>query len=110
LVPVARVPGFIAAVLRRSPSPPDWRAAIGRKDHGLNCYQQCGIGTAGGGQDRRTAPTASNRFAVNYLAGFVLTETLLPQLLASAPARVVFGGFRGQMPIDFGNVIAGARL
>jgi NAD(P)-dependent dehydrogenase (short-subunit alcohol dehydrogenase family) len=41
------------------------------------------------------------RFAVNYLAGFALTERLLPTLRANAPARIVFVSSLGQMPIDF---------
>jgi NAD(P)-dependent dehydrogenase (short-subunit alcohol dehydrogenase family) len=41
------------------------------------------------------------RFAVNYLAGYVLTRELLPLLLASAPARIVNVSSAGQMPIEF---------
>jgi NAD(P)-dependent dehydrogenase (short-subunit alcohol dehydrogenase family) len=41
------------------------------------------------------------RFAVNYLAGFVLTERLLPLLLRSAPARIVMVASRGQAALDF---------
>jgi NAD(P)-dependent dehydrogenase (short-subunit alcohol dehydrogenase family) len=40
------------------------------------------------------------RFAVNYLAGFLLTHLLLPTLLASAPARIVNVASIGQSPID----------
>jgi NAD(P)-dependent dehydrogenase (short-subunit alcohol dehydrogenase family) len=41
------------------------------------------------------------RFAVNYLAGFVLTERLLPLLRRSAPARIVMVASRGQAALDF---------
>ncbi|MDT0343322.1 SDR family NAD(P)-dependent oxidoreductase [Streptomyces litchfieldiae] len=41
------------------------------------------------------------RFAVNYLAGYRLTERLLPLLRASAPARVVNVASVGQQAIDF---------
>jgi NAD(P)-dependent dehydrogenase (short-subunit alcohol dehydrogenase family) len=41
------------------------------------------------------------RFAVNYLAAFVLTERLLPLLERSAPARIVMVASRGQAAIDF---------
>ncbi len=41
------------------------------------------------------------RFAVNYLAGFVLTLRLLPLLRRSAPARVVNVASIGQAPLDF---------
>jgi NAD(P)-dependent dehydrogenase (short-subunit alcohol dehydrogenase family) len=48
-----------------------------------------GIGTAGGVREE-SADGFELRFAVNYLAGFLLTSLLLPLLLrASAPARVV---------------------
>ena len=41
------------------------------------------------------------RFAVNYLAGFSLTQRLLPLLRHSAPARIVNVASLGQHPIDF---------
>jgi NAD(P)-dependent dehydrogenase (short-subunit alcohol dehydrogenase family) len=41
------------------------------------------------------------RFAVNYLAGFVLTLRLLELLRRSAPARIVNVASLGQAPIDF---------
>jgi NAD(P)-dependent dehydrogenase (short-subunit alcohol dehydrogenase family) len=41
------------------------------------------------------------RFQVNYLAGFVLTESLLDLLRRSAPARVVQVSSLGQTDIDF---------
>jgi len=45
------------------------------------------------------------RFAVNYLAGFVLTQLLLPKLRASAPARIVMVASAGQQAIDFDDVM-----
>ena len=45
------------------------------------------------------------RFAVNYLAGFLLTLRLLPLLRRSAPARVVNVASLGQAPIDFDDVM-----
>ncbi|HEY2716614.1 MAG TPA: SDR family NAD(P)-dependent oxidoreductase [Solirubrobacterales bacterium] len=41
------------------------------------------------------------RFAVNYLAGFLLIMELLPLLRRSAPARIVEVASLGQAPIDF---------
>ncbi|MFT3864873.1 MAG: SDR family NAD(P)-dependent oxidoreductase [Solirubrobacterales bacterium] len=41
------------------------------------------------------------RFAVNYLAGFVLTTRLVPLLERSAPARVVMVASLGQAALDF---------
>jgi NAD(P)-dependent dehydrogenase (short-subunit alcohol dehydrogenase family) len=40
------------------------------------------------------------RFAVNYLAGFLLADLLLPLLRRSAPARIVHVASLGQHPID----------
>jgi NAD(P)-dependent dehydrogenase (short-subunit alcohol dehydrogenase family) len=45
------------------------------------------------------------RFAVNHLAGFVLTLRLLPLLRRSAPSRIVNVASAGQYPIDFGDVM-----
>ena len=44
-------------------------------------------------------------FAVNYLAGYVLTRTLLPLLTRSAPARIVNVASVAQTPIDFTDVM-----
>jgi NAD(P)-dependent dehydrogenase (short-subunit alcohol dehydrogenase family) len=45
------------------------------------------------------------RFAVNYLAGFLLTLRLLPLLRRAAPARIVNVASLGQAPIDFADVM-----
>ena len=44
-------------------------------------------------------------FQVNYLAPFLLTELLLPTILASAPARIVNVSSGGQAPFDFDDVM-----
>jgi NAD(P)-dependent dehydrogenase (short-subunit alcohol dehydrogenase family) len=44
-------------------------------------------------------------FAVNYLAGFLLTRTLLPKIIASAPSRIVNVSSLSAAPIDFGDVM-----
>src|SRR5207253_376746 len=45
------------------------------------------------------------RFAVNYLAPFLLTRLLEPLLVDSAPARIVNVSSAGQAPIDFDDVM-----
>jgi NAD(P)-dependent dehydrogenase (short-subunit alcohol dehydrogenase family) len=45
------------------------------------------------------------RFAVNYLAPFLLTQLMLGLLRRSAPARVVHVASLGQAPIDFDDVM-----
>ena len=45
------------------------------------------------------------RFAVNYLAPFLLTRRLLPLIERSAPARIVNVSSAGQAPIDFDDVM-----
>jgi NAD(P)-dependent dehydrogenase (short-subunit alcohol dehydrogenase family) len=66
-----------------------------------------GIGTTlpGGGKRQESQDGYELRFAVNYLAPFLLTRLLLPRLLASAPARIVNVSSAGQAPIDFHNVM-----
>jgi NAD(P)-dependent dehydrogenase (short-subunit alcohol dehydrogenase family) len=62
---------------------------------------------AGSRQSRREKSTDGYelRFAVNYLAPFLLTHRLLPLLRRSAPARIVNVASVGQRPIDFDNVM-----
>jgi len=58
------------------------------------------------GRDRRTSADGYElRFAVNYLAGFLLTERLLPLLRQSAPARIVNIASLGQEPLDFDDLM-----
>ena len=45
------------------------------------------------------------RFAVNYLAGFLLTRLLLPMLESRKPARIVNVSSAGQQAIDFSDVM-----
>ena len=66
-----------------------------------------GIGTTlpGGGLRMQSEDGYELRFAVNYLAPFLLTRLLQPLLLDSAPARIVNVSSAGQAPIDFDNVM-----
>jgi NAD(P)-dependent dehydrogenase (short-subunit alcohol dehydrogenase family) len=66
-----------------------------------------GIGTAEPGDGRRleSADGYELRFAVNYLACYLLTRLLLPLLERSTPARIVNVSSAGQAPIDFDDVM-----
>ena len=100
--------------VRRPSSEPIWRSlaevrrlaeaaqdATDRLDILIN---NAGIGTAGG-VPQESADGFELRFAVNYLAGFLLTWLLLPLLRASAPARIVNVSSAGQQAIDFADVM-----
>lgn len=45
------------------------------------------------------------RFAINYLAPFLLTHLMLPALREAAPSRIVNVSSAGQHPIDFDDVM-----
>ena len=65
-----------------------------------------GIGSQNGGPERQTSADGFElRFAVNYLAGFLLAYRLLPLLKAVAPSRIVNVASLGQHPIDFDDVM-----
>jgi len=76
----------------------------GRLDALVN---NAGIGTTlpGDGKRVESSDGVELRFAVNYLASFLLTRSLLPLLHASAPARIVNVSSAGQAPIDFDDVM-----
>jgi NAD(P)-dependent dehydrogenase (short-subunit alcohol dehydrogenase family) len=62
-----------------------------------------GIGFGGGRE--QSDDGYELRFAVNYLAGFLLASLLRDRLAASAPARIVNVASAGQMAIDFDDVM-----
>ena len=66
-----------------------------------------GIGTnlPGDGERLVSEDGFELRFAVNYLAHFLLTGLLQELIVASAPARIVNVSSAGQMPIDFDDVM-----
>jgi NAD(P)-dependent dehydrogenase (short-subunit alcohol dehydrogenase family) len=83
-------------------------AARIRKEHERldALINNAGIGSRSGGAQRRTSAEGYElRFAVNYLAGFLLTRLLLPLIVASAPARIVNVASAGQHPIDFEDIM-----
>jgi NAD(P)-dependent dehydrogenase (short-subunit alcohol dehydrogenase family) len=69
------------------------------------------VNNAGVGSGRRGASRALShdgielRFAVNYLAPFVLTRSLLDLLQRSAPARIVNVASAGQQALDFDDLM-----
>jgi len=60
---------------------------------------------APGGRREMSRDGHEFRFAVNYLAPFLLTHLLLPTLRRSAPSRIVNVASIGQAPIDFDDVM-----
>ena len=77
--------------------------------HGL--VNNAGIGTTLPGDGRRMESRDGYelRFAVNYLAGYLLTRLLIALLVRSAPARIVNVSSAGQVPIDFEDVMLERR-
>jgi NAD(P)-dependent dehydrogenase (short-subunit alcohol dehydrogenase family) len=70
-----------------------------------------GIGTSVAGDEGRLESEDGYelRFAVNYLAPFLLTRLLERLLVASAPSRIVNVSSAGQAPIDFDDVMLERR-
>src|SRR5215510_6654683 len=65
-----------------------------------------GIGSQNNGPQRQeSADGIELRFAVNYLAGFLLAYLLLPLIKAASPSRIVNVASLGQHPIDFDDVM-----
>jgi NAD(P)-dependent dehydrogenase (short-subunit alcohol dehydrogenase family) len=80
------------------------------RDHGALgvLVSNAGIGSTlpGDGERMESADGCELRFAVNYLAGFLLTRLLEPALVAAGPgARIVNVASAGQWPIDFDDVM-----
>ncbi len=83
---------------------------VGREQDPLHLLiNNAGIGSGEGAglpAPRRTSADGCElRFAVNYLAGYLLTRLLLPLLVRGAPARVVNVASAGQYPLDFDNLM-----
>ena len=79
--------------------------AVQRTTRRLNLLiNNAGIGSGGPHGTRQTSADGHElRFAVNYLAGFLLTDLLLP--LLSAPARIVNVSSLGQQALDFTDIM-----
>ncbi len=77
---------------------------VRRETDGIDVLvNNAGIGTTGGRDV--SADGFELRFAVNYLAGFLLTRLLLPLIENRAPSRIVNVASAGQQPIDFDDVM-----
>jgi NAD(P)-dependent dehydrogenase (short-subunit alcohol dehydrogenase family) len=68
-----------------------------------------GIGGGKNGTREESVDGYELRFAVNYLAPFLLTKLLLPLLRRSEPARIVNVASAGQARIDFDDVMLERR-
>ncbi len=81
--------------------------ALGETDRLDALVNNAGIGTTTEGVAGREESREGFelRFAVNYLAGYLLTRVLADRLRASAPARIVNVSSAGQWPIDFDDVM-----
>jgi NAD(P)-dependent dehydrogenase (short-subunit alcohol dehydrogenase family) len=78
--------------------------AVRRESDGIDVLvNNAGVGSAGGREV--SADGFELRFAVNYLAGFLLTRLLLPLIEARAPSRIVNVSSAGQQAIDFDDVM-----
>lgn len=79
-----------------------------RRDHARLdvLINNAGIGVAGANPGRSESSDGFElRFAVNYLAGFLLTRLLLPILTVNPAARIVNVASVGQQAIDFSDVM-----
>jgi NAD(P)-dependent dehydrogenase (short-subunit alcohol dehydrogenase family) len=98
---------FVAADLAALAEVRRLAEAVGKTTDRLDLLiNNAGIGSAGPkGTREMSADGYELRFAVNYLAGFLLTYLLLALLKTSKPARIVNVSSLGQQAIDFADVM-----
>jgi NAD(P)-dependent dehydrogenase (short-subunit alcohol dehydrogenase family) len=97
-------PGDVRLVVGDLASLKAVRALADQVPDGLDVLvNNAGIGFAGARQESEDGYEL--RFAVNYLAGFLLASLLRDRLAASAPARIVNVASAGQQAIDFDDVM-----
>ncbi len=96
---------FLAADLSSLAEVRSLADAVRRDCDGLDALvNNAGIGTSGAKREL-SADGFELRFAVNYLAGFLLTRLLMPMLASRKPARIVNVSSAGQQAIDFSDVM-----
>ena len=96
---------FLAADLASLAEVRSLADAVRRDGDGLDALvNNAGIGTSGSRREL-SADGFELRFAVNYLAGFLLTRLLLPILESRKSARIVNVASAGQQSIDFSDVM-----
>jgi NAD(P)-dependent dehydrogenase (short-subunit alcohol dehydrogenase family) len=101
-------PGDVRPVVGDLASLADVRALADQVPDRLDALvNNAGIGSSlpGDGARMESADGYELRFAVNYLAGFLLAALLRERLVAAAPARIVNVASAGQMAIDFDDVM-----
>ena len=96
---------FLAADLSSLAEVRSLADAVRGESDGLDALvNNAGIGTSGAKREL-SADGFELRFAVNYLAGFLLTRLLLPTLASRKSARIVNVASAGQQAIDFSDVM-----
>ena len=96
---------FLAADLSSLAEVRSLADAVRRDGDGLDALvNNAGIGTSGARREL-SADGFELRFAVNYLAGFLLTRLLLPMLESRKSARIVNVSSAGQQAIDFSDLM-----
>jgi NAD(P)-dependent dehydrogenase (short-subunit alcohol dehydrogenase family) len=100
-------PVFYQADLSSMAGTRELAAAVIRDYQRLDVFvSNAGIGSQNDGPQRQESADGHElRFAVNYLAGFLLVHLLLPLLKTAAPSRIVNVASLGQHPIDFDDVM-----
>ena len=96
---------FLAADLSSLAEVRSLADVVRRDGDGLDALiNNAGIGTSGAKREF-SADGFELRFAVNYLAGFLLTRLLFPMLENRKSARIVNVSSAGQQAIDFSDVM-----